>query len=66
MDINHDSVPSTPIAIQVLFACKSKTKLQNIIIRDHNERASENFLRSSCLFIIPKVINGSLWLYIYL
>ena len=66
MDINRDSLSSTPIAIQVLFAYKSKTKLQNIIVRDHSERAHENFWRSSHLFIIPKIINGSLCFYIYL
>ena len=63
MNINCDSLPS---AIQVLFAYKSKKKLQNVIVRDHNECAYKNFLRSSRLFIILKVIKKSLWFYIYL
>ena len=43
MDINFDCLPSTPIAIQVLFVCKSKIKVQNIIVRDHSERDYKNF-----------------------
>ena len=66
MDINCDSLPSIPIAIQVLFAYTSKTKLQSIIVRDHSEYAYNFFLKSLHPFIIPKVINGSLWFYINL
>ena len=66
MDINRDSLLSTPTAIQVLFAYKSKAELQNVIVRDYSERAYENFLRSSHPFIIPKVINGTLWFYVNL
>ena len=66
MDIKRGSLPNTPIAIQVLFACKSKTEVKNVIVRDHSERAYKNFLRFSHPFIIPKVINGSLLFYIYL
>ena len=66
MDINRDFLPSTPIAIQILFVCKSKAQLQNVIIRDRSEHAYEIFLRSSHPFIIPKAINRSLWFYIYL
>ena len=43
MDINRDSLPSTPIVIQVLFSRKSKAELQNVIVRDHSERVYENF-----------------------
>ena len=66
MNINRDFLSITPIAIQILFACKSKIELQSIIVRDHSQRAYKNFLRSLRPFIIPKVINGSLWFYIYL
>ena len=66
MDINCDSLPNTPIAILVLFACRSKTELRNVIVRDHSKCIYKNFLGSSRLFIIPKVINKSLSFYIYL
>ena len=66
MGINCDFLPNIPISIQFLFACKLKAKIQNVIVRDYSECAYENFLRSSHPFIIPKVIKGSLWIYIYL
>ena len=66
MNINCDFLPNIPIAIEVLFVCKSKIELQNVIMRDHSEYAYKNFWKSLCPFIIPKVINGSLWSYIYL
>ena len=43
MNINCDSLPSAPIAIQVLFICKSKVELQNVIVRDHSQRVYESF-----------------------
>ena len=43
MDINCDKLPDTPFALQVLFVCKSKIKLQNVIVRNHSKSVYENF-----------------------
>jgi hypothetical protein len=49
-----------PVALQVQFVYRSKIELWNTIIRDRGERIYQDFLRSSCPLIIPKILNGNL------
>jgi hypothetical protein len=65
MDLNRFLIPLTPMALQVQFVCRSKTELRSIIVRDRGERTYQAFLRSSRPLIIPKILNGNLWFYIY-
>ena len=66
MDLNCFPISFTPIALQVQFVCRSKTKLRNIIVQDRGKCIYQAFLRSSHLFIIPKILNRNLWFYIYI
>ena len=54
MDVNCDSLPSTPIAIKFYLFCKSKAELQKVIVRDHSEHTYDNFLKSLCPFFYSK------------
>ena len=60
------SIPATPIALQVLFICKPKSDLRDVIVRTSSLQAYENYLRSSRSIVIPKLSNGNLWFYIYI
>ena len=66
MDHSRQSIPATPIALQVLFICKSKSDLRDVIVRTSSLQAYKSYLRSSRPIIIPKISNGNLWFYIYI
>lgn len=64
MDLNR--LPITPVSLEVFFACKSKTELRDVFIRERGEREYQNLLRSSRPLIVQRVLQGKLWFYIYL
>ena len=66
MNHSHQSIPATLIALQVLFICKPKSDLKDVIVRISSLQAYESRLRSSHPIVIPKLSNGNLWLYIYI
>ena len=66
MDHSCQSIPATPIALQVMFICKPKSDLRDVIVRTSNLQTYESYLRSSRPIVIPKLSNGNLWFYIYI
>ena len=66
MDHSRQSIPATPIALQVLFHCKPKSDLRNIMVRTSSLQAYESYLKSSRPIVIPKLSNGNLSFYIYI
>ena len=66
MDHSRQSIPATPIAFKVLFICKPKSHLRDVIVRTSSLQVYKNYLRSSRPIVIPKLSNGNLWFYIYI
>ena len=66
MDHSGQSIHAIPIAVQILFICKPKSDLRDVIVRTRGLQAYESCLRSSRPIVIPKLSNGNLWFYIYI
>ena len=66
MDHSRQSIPATLITLQVLFICKPKSDLRDVIVRTNSLKAYESCLRSSRPIVIPKLSNENLWFYIYI
>jgi hypothetical protein len=66
MDLNCFLNPFMPIALQVQFVYRLKAEVRITIVRDRGVHIYQAFLRSSCLLIIPKILNRNLWFYIYI